>query len=880
MGVVYRLIFQPLISVLGVIIAISENVLGTVCSMTTSIADLLTNIFEWVSDDMVPYVCKHVSDFICTLYGICDAKHRCRHVSDYISDLVINGARGLMYTLRWITQQSVILICNYIIQYILIVLNYIDAIVSISLIWVGISIDTGIQAILCWTHIAEFYNNRRPRYFKITPKIVPNDQGHSDWFIYVSNDIGTTVATNSVPTVAGPTTIIIPKGNTTIAAGSTTDQITTESVTNPDGTTEQLPSFTSSAVDRDNKYILSDKGKPLRPHIIDGICTYYEVAVDTTSGNITGSFAFHIDPITLVRSRIQGFPLLYYPYKIIEIADHMFSNIFGTNGLEVGSATYTHNPPFTPAPTGYSDPYTLNLLTYKPRTQAQLGTGFASSLTAGQFADQLTHNVYANWTDKFSGGFTTAAAGTVSGYQEDIGTRVSRDGCCNHRTNTSFNLTTDISYTPPSTSCAEKLGCGSGLALTFDQTNFLVSNKDNDDTVITTYFVNKYQTDEASLGCSDLLGYTINRFSDVVGDLGGGTQTNLFVSLTPNIFVYSPNKNIMMATVVNDIINNGTLAMIGIAENFIHGIAHQCGLLTQTDKPVCNNPTLNVSKIMNPHELIRRVFSRMEWCMIWNSDYVTEHKPIGGGVFNDNPIAPEIDEPAPTSVPSSSITTTTTTSITTVTVTPDNVPPEQSAALSTTQITDINGVPTGAVIVTTANDITTTTTSTVINSTTVVVPSMDIVTPPAVIVQSHPAPIAATNTNSKNYNELAIETDAITQDPDFIAKVAEAGAAAAAADAATNAALAIANIDKGITSTTDVPVGTITTTTTGAPPVPPTIVTSPPDVPPIITTTTLTTAPPPNTGTGTGTSIITAPPPDITAVTNPDPGTSSATTNF
>jgi len=41
------------------------------------------------------------------------------------------------------------------------------------------------------------------------------------------------------------------------------------------------------------------------------------------------------------------------------------------------------------------------------------------------------------------------------------------------------------------------------------QTNFLMLNKDSDSSAVTTYFVSKYDANDSSVGCNDLLGYTI-----------------------------------------------------------------------------------------------------------------------------------------------------------------------------------------------------------------------------------------------------------------------------------------------------------------------------------------------------------------------------------
>src|SRR5258708_13543008 len=85
-----------------------------------------------------------------------------------------------------------------------------------------------IRWLLCWTYIAEIFNNTEQRRFRVAPKIVPNNKGYSDWFVYVNN-----------PGLRG-----------------TVDQ-------NAQG------------------YILSDTGQPLLPIVNDsGDIAYYQVATE------------------------------------------------------------------------------------------------------------------------------------------------------------------------------------------------------------------------------------------------------------------------------------------------------------------------------------------------------------------------------------------------------------------------------------------------------------------------------------------------------------------------------------------------------------------------------------------------------------------------
>src|SRR5437870_8947493 len=105
-------------------------------------------------------------------------------------------------------------------------------------------------------------------------------------------------------------------------------------------------------------------------------------------------------------------------------------------------------------------------------------------------------------------------------------------------------------------------------------------NKDSDGAAVTTYFVSKYSTSESSVGCNDLLGYTIVTFE--------GSGQPLFVSM--QVLPFKADTNQMMAQVVENISAGSTVTAANIArvaETYLHECGHQCGLLHDTDKPDC-----------------------------------------------------------------------------------------------------------------------------------------------------------------------------------------------------------------------------------------------------------------------------------------------------
>ena len=87
-----------------------------------------------------------------------------------------------------------------------------------------------------------------------------------------------------------------------------------------------------------------------------------------------------------------------------------------------------------------------------------------------------------------------------------------------------------------------------------------------------------------------------------------------------------------------------------VAETYIHELGHQSGLLHQEDDPDCaDDATLHIAKLMHPNGSVRRALTRLQWCKMRNSWYVTRR--------NLEPFtkAPELPDsgttPAPTPAP-------------------------------------------------------------------------------------------------------------------------------------------------------------------------------------------------------------------------------------
>jgi len=429
------------------------------------------------------------------------------------------------YVLQTVLEFVTRLVCDYFFKAIIAALHLVEAIVTMVLTWVCTLIDVFIRWLGCWTYLAEIVNNTRQRRFRVAPKIVPNSNGYSDWFVYVGNP----------------------------GAQGTVDQNT-------------------------QGYILSDTGRPLVPVADDsGGITYYEVA--TEGDFITGKLEHGKGR----GGHVQGRPFLYYPYKVIEIASHLLGDVFAGDPSDDGRGTDFHQ----------------NLLTYNPNVQAWLDSDGV-----------IASNSYNNWAGKYTSPGSQDYFGDRS--LPDMGMRVDTDSTCGHPTNAFLHVIGGIGLTAGNTEIAENMRCGAGQTLTFDETNFLMLNKD-DGSGVTTYFVSKYNPDESSIGCNDLLGYTVVTF-----DSGGGP---LFIQR--KVLPFAADTNEMMTRIVENV-SGQNQAIVRVAETYLHECGHQCGLLHDTDRPDCeNDTTLHISKLMNPGGDIRRAYTRLQWCMVRMSWYMT-----------------------------------------------------------------------------------------------------------------------------------------------------------------------------------------------------------------------------------------------------------------
>jgi hypothetical protein len=533
MGLVCSLVLQPVIQLIFIVVSVVEFILVTICRLITELVEVLKQVLRYLCKNVVRTVCDTVCglvcgicDFFCGIFG-CDCG--CRNICDTICSTVSEVLCGWTYVLEVVLEYVTRFICNYIIQAIIRLINLVVTFVTMVLTWVCSLIDLLIRWLLCVTYLAELWDkilgDTRQRRFRVAPRIVRNRAGHSSWFVYINN---------------------------------------------PDA---------SGNVDQNALvYVLSDEGRPLLP-VVDratGSIGYFEV--ETRGSVITGR----------LRRRggrdgelVPGRPFLYYAHKVMEIASHLFGDIFATNADDDGTGTDFHR----------------NLFTYQPNVQSWLAADGA-----------LLRNHYNDW----SGKYTSPGASDYFGDQtiSDMGVRVDTDDTRSHPTNTLLHLSTAIEFPPPNTDVAEEMSCGAGQTLTFDETNYLMQHR-HDGFSIATYFVSRYDKNDSQVGCNDLLGYTTVTFE--------GNSGSLFVS--NKVLEYDEDTNRMMSRIVENI-RATDIARVG--ETYLHELGHQSGLLHQEDDPDCADPTtLHIARMMNPGASVRRVWSRMEWCLIRGTWYIT-----------------------------------------------------------------------------------------------------------------------------------------------------------------------------------------------------------------------------------------------------------------
>lgn len=551
-----QLVFQPVIRLIQIVVEAIRWVIETICRLVEQLVEVVVEVLKWVCNTVVRTVCNAVCsvvcgicDFFCGIFGCdCGCRNVCNNVCRTVTETVCGWTTALETVLQFVTR----LVCTYILRAVLVLVELVLTIVTMILTWVCTLIDWLIRWFLCWTYIAELWGGTGQRRFKVAPKIVPNAEGHSDWFVYVAN-----------PNDAG-------------------------------------------VVDQNVRgYVLSDLGRPLLPVVDRDSRRVRFFEVETRGDTITGELRFD------GREPVLGRPFAYYALKMIEIGSHLFGDVFAGDPAEDGTGT-------TPD---------KNLFTYDPTVQALLAA-----------RGTLAENNYNAWGGKYTNQGATTFFGDRS--ISDMGLRVDRDETCSRPTNTFLHLVSDVGFTPCRTDIAEEMSCGAGQTLTFDETNFLMLHKHSNACAVTTYLVSKYEAGSSSVGCNDLLGFTVTTFESFT---------------TAKVLEYTADRAEMMARVVDNV-SDANPEVVRVAETYLHELGHQSGLVHDDDLPDCaDDATLHIAKLMAPGASVRRAFTRWQWCMVRNTCYATSREltpflqapELGGG---DGPVEPE-PKPEPDPIP-------------------------------------------------------------------------------------------------------------------------------------------------------------------------------------------------------------------------------------
>lgn len=622
MGLLCRFVFNPVIMLIHVLVASIQNVLRWLCHTIATVFWALESVLENVCNTVVQNVCSSVVStvcgtvcgFFCGIFG-CSCDSVCNSVTSTVCNAVTSVVCAWTHVLRWILETVYTLVCGYIVQAIIVMLDVLEAVVVMILTWVCTLIDVGLQWFLCWTWIAEGldwltggFSQDGTRYLRVTPKIIPNDQGDSGWFVHVANR--QRVYDSWQASVADTSGALKP-----LAAGDS------------------------------GVYILGSHGEPLRARPDGG---YEPMAVDEGDNILP-----EVDRSWYVDQRgVKNYvatPFLYYPYKMIEVADRLMSDQFGVDPASASAGTL-------PLVEGKGP---FDQMVYQRANVQTIAAVTASGVAATETPEtRRLFNVYALWPNKYSGGSPgsysgggTDAANTKpdgkTPAELDVGVRIDRDSCSRLPTCHVVPVA-NISYAPRSTDLAEDMKCGPSQSLSLLQTDTLLDNK-GDSSTVTTYLVTKYDSSDKSVGCNDLLGYT------VVDAKGSAQAVGLFMNR--EVLPYFTDRTKMQMHVVANIVgvhkptvsartggfdtqftevfipgeldftgyypSDNRFNLVRVAETYIHEAGHQCGLLHDNDDADCRSDARKIDKTMKPGGSVRRALTRIQWCMIYNSDYVT-----------------------------------------------------------------------------------------------------------------------------------------------------------------------------------------------------------------------------------------------------------------
>jgi len=328
----------------------------------------------------------------------------------------------------------------------------------------------------------------------------------------------------------------------------------------------------------------------------------------------------------------MGEPLTFLSDKVIEIADRLMAGTFADNkddglGSDITQFSYENGDAL--------DQYNNHLVYDLPNRFDIVGL-------SAEYKTKTNSDINPTST-KISDVINAIGITKFNKYVRyvDFGIRVltrDDDDCGN---DTSINTHVTIHCDGYRYICNERLNDMESCH-TFDINDykFLLGNKHTDPSVLTVYFVNRHTEKEGDLSCADLLGYVFCAFNDADGKSKIFENDNIGKSSNP--FTYQTPFQSLMATIISEF--NTKDKVVAVAEELIHSVCHQAGLMHTTDevddddmrrddivrvmyhkpeekcKPKCI-PVTPCGKTEHKR-LVRRVLTPMEWCMVRDCGYL------------------------------------------------------------------------------------------------------------------------------------------------------------------------------------------------------------------------------------------------------------------
>lgn len=314
---------------------------------------------------------------------------------------------------------------------------------------------------------------------------------------------------------------------------------------------------------------------------------------------------------------------MYYPEKVVEIADRLMGGTFADDD---DSQTSTDLTKFSYKTQSTKNEYNNNVVSDLPNSVDQrcLSSSLKTLSTPVAFTDTMKFSeIIKDLGDRF----------TKCVRYRDYGIRVLNKDSDNCNNSGSINTNVRIHC------CGFRFVCNTNLVsidsdykFDINDYKFLVSNKNDQSNVLTVYFVNQHVEKDGDLSCADLFGYVFCSFNNLDG------SSRLVKSSAP----YS--SSVTMTEIVNNFLDKKVV--VSAAEDLIHSVCHQVGLMHTCDevedddmkrddivrvmyhkkcgdkKNRCDCKSEKKCGKVNHDTFIRRVLTPMEWCMLRDSGYL------------------------------------------------------------------------------------------------------------------------------------------------------------------------------------------------------------------------------------------------------------------